>query len=228
MNKILVTGGAGYIGSILVEELLKNIFQVTVIDNFLYSQNSLAHLLHYNNLEVYNGDCRDKDLIKNLIKKNDIDAIYIASLNNTHTELIKQISKEQDRYFDSDFYFDPTGNKALEEDYAAQKEDVAAAWAAAKKNPNALINDSLGTWAQQAYRFGSDLTNKDDFARLHFQIIGQGKGYDAAKDILTAANVKDYIYSEILPALEDEALENETIFGKFIKPKDLDQKSVVK
>lgn len=79
MNKILVTGGAGYIGSILVEELLKNNFQVTVIDNFLYSQNSLAHLLHYNNLEVYNGDCRDKDLIKNLIKKNDI-IIPLAAL----------------------------------------------------------------------------------------------------------------------------------------------------
>jgi hypothetical protein len=135
-------------------------------------------------------------------------------------EFIKQISKEQDRYFDSDFYFNPTGNEALEENYAAQKEDVAAAWAAAKKNPNALINDSLGTWAQQAYRFGLDLNNKENFARLHFQIIGQGKGYDGAKDILTAGGVKDYIYENILPALEDEALESGTVFGQFIRPEE--------
>ena len=118
---------------------------------------------------------------------------------------------------------DPTGNTAREEGYAAQSQQVNDDWAKAKKNANDLVdpdNPSLGTWAQQAYRFGSDLTNKDDFARLHFQIIGQGKGYDAAEDILTAGVVKDLIYGEILPALEDEALEAGTVFGQFIKPRE--------
>jgi hypothetical protein len=40
---------------------------------------------------------------------------------------------------------------------------------------------------------------------MHFQIIGQGKGYDAAEDILTAGVVKDFIYSKILP-LNQESL----------------------
>jgi hypothetical protein len=136
---------------------------------------------------------------------------------------LDEIAKEKDRYFDANFYFKPTGNKVREADYALQKERVTSDWAAAKKNPNQLIdpkNPSLGTWAQQAYRFGLSLKDKENFARLHFQIIGQGKGYDAAKDILTAGAVKDYIYGTILPALKDEALESGTVFGQFIKPEE--------
>tara|TARA_B100001939_G_scaffold342138_1_gene352824 strand:+ start:1731 stop:4439 length:2709 start_codon:yes stop_codon:yes gene_type:complete len=151
-----------------------------------------------------------------------LDAVATAA-NLKADEFIRQIQKERDRYFDSNFYFDPTGNKAQEENYASQKADVNAAWTAAKTNANQLIDPSkpsLGTWAQQAYRFGLDLTNKENFARLHFQIIGQGKGYDGAKDILTAGAVKDYIYDSILPALKDEALQSGTVFGQFIKPEE--------
>lgn len=136
---------------------------------------------------------------------------------------IEEIKKINDRHFNANFYFNPTGNTTREEGYAAQSQRVNNDWAKAKENADDLIdpdNPSLGTWAQQAYRFGSDLTNKDDFARMHFQIIGQGKGYDAAEDILTAGVVKDLIYGEILPALEDEALEAGTVFGQFIKPRE--------
>ena len=53
MNEnILITGGAGYLGSILTEELLKLDYEVTVIDNFIYKQTSLNHLAFYKNFKV--------------------------------------------------------------------------------------------------------------------------------------------------------------------------------
>jgi len=69
--KILVTGGAGYIGSVLVPELLKLDHDVTVIDNFMYKQNSLLDVCYKDNLTVINGDARDKNLISRFLKNVD-------------------------------------------------------------------------------------------------------------------------------------------------------------
>jgi len=125
---------------------------------------------------------------------------------------LDQLKQTGDRYFDADFYFNPTGNKAAESRYAEQADTVAKDWEAAKKGDP--------YWAQQAYRFGLDINSKADFAKLHFEVKGQGKGYDPAKDILTAGGVQDEIYNNILPALKEEALEQGTIFGQFITPEE--------
>ena len=63
-SKILVTGGAGYIGSILVPELLRTGHEVTVVDNFMYAQASLNHCCGYSNFHVVNGDIRHSDFIR--------------------------------------------------------------------------------------------------------------------------------------------------------------------
>lgn len=76
---ILVTGGAGYLGSILVPKLLSLGNKVTVIDNFMYSQNSLAECCYDNNFAVVRGDVRDENLIKSLLKNADI-IIPLAAL----------------------------------------------------------------------------------------------------------------------------------------------------
>ena len=127
-------------------------------------------------------------------------------------EFLDQIKSTGARYFDPNFYFNPTGNEARAADYAKQAETVAADWEAAKKG------DSY--WAQQAYRFGVDVNDKNAFARMHFEVKGQGQGYDAAEDILTAGRVQDEIYNKILPSLEEEALEQGTVFGQFILPEE--------
>ena len=69
---ILVTGGAGYIGSVMVPELLKQGHQVTVLDNFMYKQNSLAHVCNEESFNIVNGDIRLKEIIKPLLDKADI------------------------------------------------------------------------------------------------------------------------------------------------------------
>ena len=65
--KILITGGAGYIGSVLTTMLLEAGHKVTVIDNFMYRQNSLLHCCHDNNFILINGDARNPELIKKAI-----------------------------------------------------------------------------------------------------------------------------------------------------------------
>jgi len=127
-------------------------------------------------------------------------------------QYLDQIKTIGDRYFDSEFYFNPTGNRARESNYATQAETVAKDWEAAKNGDP--------YWAQQAYRFGIDLNDKDAFARIHFQVKGQGQGFDAAKDILTAGGVQDEIYNNILPALKEEALKQGSVFGQFITPEE--------
>jgi nucleoside-diphosphate-sugar epimerase len=69
---ILVTGGAGYLGSTMVPELLAKGHKVTVIDNFMYGQNSLAHVCHNPNFSVVRGDVRIESVILPLTKKADI------------------------------------------------------------------------------------------------------------------------------------------------------------
>lgn len=79
MSKILITGGAGYIGSVLCEELLKNKHSVHVFDNFLYSNTSLAHLMNYKNLKITKGDIRDFKKLEVLLNKHEY-VIPLAAL----------------------------------------------------------------------------------------------------------------------------------------------------
>ena len=72
MSKILVTGGAGYIGSILVPQLINEGHQVTVIDNYMYKQSSLSEFVLNKKFKLEIGDVRDLELIKKHLSLNDI------------------------------------------------------------------------------------------------------------------------------------------------------------
>lgn len=70
--RILVTGGAGYLGSILVPALLARGGSVTVVDNFMYGQTPLLDCCHDEKLSIVRGDVRDERLLLPLLKKADV------------------------------------------------------------------------------------------------------------------------------------------------------------
>ena len=77
--RILVTGGAGYLGSTMVPELLSAGHHVTVVDNFMFGQSSLNHVCYHPNFSVVKGDVRVASIMSPLIKKADL-IIPLAAL----------------------------------------------------------------------------------------------------------------------------------------------------
>ena len=70
--KILVTGGAGYLGSTMVPNLLQAGHKVTVVDNFMYNQASLNHICNEQHFDIVNGDIRSKSLLESILPKFDV------------------------------------------------------------------------------------------------------------------------------------------------------------
>ncbi|MEK7618672.1 MAG: NAD(P)-dependent oxidoreductase [Patescibacteria group bacterium] len=72
MAKVCVTGGAGYIGSMLVPELLRRGHEVVVVDNFMYRQTSLLECVHDPTLNLVRGDARNRQTIQRAVKGCDV------------------------------------------------------------------------------------------------------------------------------------------------------------
>ena len=109
---ILVTGGAGYLGSILVPALLGDGHRVTVLDNFLFAQNSLAHVCADPKFDLIRGDARDAGLVAGCAKQADViiplaalvgaplcerDQIGATSLNRDAIEMLVGILSQDQR-----------------------------------------------------------------------------------------------------------------------------------
>ena len=149
---------------------------------------------------------------------------------------LNQIQATPDQYFDSTFYFDPTVAIDTREgyagprdnDYTAQAERVLADYEAANADPNSVIEGTKSdaypdgiTWNQYAYRYGVDLSNKDQFARLHYDAIGRVNGYDPAKDITSVADIKGYIVDTVIPKVSEAKLDlGDAAFSAFTTPEE--------
>ncbi len=93
IKQVLVTGGAGYVGSVLVPKLLDKGYQVKVLDLYLYGENVLDAVKDNPNLEQIKGDIRDKALLAKVVPG--IDAlIHLACISNDPSfELDPQLGK---------------------------------------------------------------------------------------------------------------------------------------
>ncbi len=76
---VLVTGGAGYLGSILVRRLLESGHRVTVLDSFLFRQSSLLDCCVFEDFRVVRGDCREESTVAALVKDADV-VVPLAAL----------------------------------------------------------------------------------------------------------------------------------------------------
>ncbi len=78
MKKILITGGAGYVGAVLVPHLLKNGYNVTVLDLMIYGEDVLPS---HSQLNAVKGDIRDQALVKKIMSGQDV-VIHLACISN--------------------------------------------------------------------------------------------------------------------------------------------------
>ena len=92
--KILVTGGSGYLGSILTRKLLAKNHNVRILDNFLFGKESIKEIQNSKNLEIIDGDIRDLSIVSKAIKGVDA-VIHLASIVGTQSaELDPKTSME--------------------------------------------------------------------------------------------------------------------------------------
>lgn len=71
-ESVLITGGSGYIGSVLSEHLLDRGYEITCLDNLMYGQKSLIHLVSHPSFNFIFGDVRDTHLLEDIVPKHDV------------------------------------------------------------------------------------------------------------------------------------------------------------
>jgi nucleoside-diphosphate-sugar epimerase len=82
-ESILVTGGAGYIGSVLTPKLLERGHEVTILDGFFFGREPIESFADHDRLETIEGDIRDEDLVDEVFAEGDYDAVvHLAAISN--------------------------------------------------------------------------------------------------------------------------------------------------
>lgn len=110
--KILITGGSGYLGSVMTDLFLKKGYEVTILDNLMYNQTSSIVFSHYETFNFVYGDVRDQKLLKELVLTNDViiplaaivgfpacerDKELATQINYDHVKFVCDIVKDTDK-----------------------------------------------------------------------------------------------------------------------------------
>jgi len=110
--KVLITGGSGYLGSVITDLLLKKDYEVTVLDNLMYNQTSSIVFSHYETFNFVYGDVRDQKLLKELVITHDViiplaaivgfpacerDKELATQVNYDHVKFVCDLVKDTDK-----------------------------------------------------------------------------------------------------------------------------------
>jgi hypothetical protein len=120
-------------------------------------------------------------------------------------------AKTTQKEFDPNFYWNPellsgTDVQTKKDLYEQQKQGVQSSWDA--RNSDQAVKNGK-TWSQLAYEYGIDLENKNDFARLHYAVIGKDKNYDPVADTYSRNDLASFIQGPLADALQNQ----KTSFG---------------
>lgn len=180
--------------------VLNGEFAKRYIDEYLKprfdSSKSMSEFI--STIDLQQADQNVFDIQKTLSKLEDIAALraqaYLDGVYNTSP-----------LNFNSDFYMNPTGNFTPDNPkvakYQEQTSQVSSDWETARRNGNTTVPGTTWTWNQWAYHYGLDLNDRNQFAKLHYQVLGAAKGYDPARDVITLKDATDYINTKILPEI---------------------------
>ena len=118
-KNVLITGGAGYIGSILVPNMLKEGYEVTVLDSLIFNQTPLLDCCADLNFEFVQGDICDLELVNSLLPDFDIIIPLAAMVGapacrrnpsltrlvnyDAHMNIVRNVSKDQKIFFPQEF-----------------------------------------------------------------------------------------------------------------------------
>ena len=219
---------------------LEQDFKTNFIDNYVKPRFDLSKSMDE---FVSYIDTIDKETEQNIFQtQSAVNALRdIASLRaENYYAALESGSGYDVKTFNADFYADPTKSeygtvneeKALR--YEAQKEGFAEDWETAKTSPNSTAYsltkeeaEAMGlsgsrtgvTWAELAYYYGVDVTDKNQFAKLHYENIGRGRGYDPARDVVTDSDIEEFVNNNVLTAVQDaDADFGDSPFLAFVTP----------
>jgi hypothetical protein len=117
------------------------------------------------------------------------------------------------REFDFDFYTNPVnlpGDTTRDELYKDQKESFDSAWDAWQKGNKENVGSTGKNWDVLAYEyglvdeFGKRNISKEDFAKLHYEVVGKAKGFDPVADTYTRRDLSNFIQTDLRNALSKE------------------------
>lgn len=110
--KILITGGSGYLGSVMTDVFLSNGYEVTILDNLMYNQTSSIVYSHHKSFKFIYGDVRNHELLKELVLQNDIiiplaaivgfpacdrDKQLATQINYDHVKVVCDVARENNK-----------------------------------------------------------------------------------------------------------------------------------